>query len=149
MATYTDRLSAVSGRRATKYQNQIGVLHVRFARFAAAEKIFSEILGSTPDYTAAYVNLSNVYLLTGDLDRAVATLEDGVANTDGAPELSISLAQTFYNSGRRVEAAEIYHEVAELAPELAERYGHLGGGGSTARAGTGPDAPLLWNAGAE
>ena len=147
---YADRLERVSGRRALSYRNQIGVLHARFGRYDAAEETFEEIIDSEAGFSAAYVNLSNVYELLGESEQAVVVLESGVESggDDPDPVLSISLASALYRVGRKSEATEIYQQVESFAPELAARYDYLGGA-STARAGTEPDSPLLWDAGFE
>ena len=147
---YAARLDRVSGRRALSYRNQIGVLHARFGRYDAAERAFEEIIDTEGGFSAAYVNLSNVYELLGDSEQAVVVLESGIERGGDEPDpiLSISLATALYRVGRKNEATELYQQVEASAPELAARYDYLGGA-STARAGTEPDSPLLWDSGFE
>jgi tetratricopeptide (TPR) repeat protein len=146
---YQSRLDSAGPSRATKYRNQIGVLQARFGHLGVATETLEKLLADSPEYAAAYVNLANIHMLQDQVSLALEVLEKGVERTGGSPVVYISVAQALYQLGRKSEASEAYRQAIAESPRLADRFAYLAGDASTARAGTEPDAPLLWDGGDE
>ncbi len=84
-----------AGRRKITIKNRMGILHARFGFYKPAEKEFMECIGASPEYSPAYMNLINLYTLSGkrsDLNRIMAMIKKQ------NPELEIRLAETDNNN---------------------------------------------------
>ncbi len=85
-------------------------------RFPEAEKAHLDVLGELPDSAEAYVNLAIAQAMQGAFDRAVATLERGLARLPGSEVLLVRLGHTLLVTGRPLEALETMDRVLASNP---------------------------------
>lgn len=86
--------SGAAGRKLVLVKNRIGILHARFGNFKNAEREFKECINSDPRFNPAYINLVNLYKVTGDnnnLNRIIDQIKTG------NPDLGTRLAESAGN----------------------------------------------------
>jgi len=84
--------------------------------FAEAERTHLEILKEIPDSPEAYVNLALVQARQNAFDRAIATLNQGIARLPDSEVLLVRLGHTYLVSGKAAEALALMDRVLVLDP---------------------------------
>lgn len=75
-------------------KNIIGNIYNQQKKYDEAIKIYRELIASNPNFVQAYINLSTVYKLQGDMDKAVETADQAVENNPSSiplHELRVSM----------------------------------------------------------
>jgi len=85
-------------------------------KFADAERVYGEILAEIPDAPEAYVNLALAQAKQNGFDRAIATLERGIARLPGSEDLLVRLGHTYLVTGKAREALETMDKVLASNP---------------------------------
>jgi hypothetical protein len=138
--------AAGGGVKQVVINNRIGVLHARFGDLNKAESVFMDNIEENPGLISSYINLANLNLQRGRLDKAADILALGINREPDAPLLNLLLARTYKLQDRMAEAREQFRKVETAAPELAARYADfIEVEGAEARAGAeGPEFPFIW-----
>lgn len=99
-----------AGRRKITIKNRMGILHARFGFYKPAEKEFMECIGASPEYSPAYMNLINLYTLSGkrsDLNRIMAMIKNRILNwRSGSPKPIITIRMNPPFPGHLTKAEE-------------------------------------------
>jgi tetratricopeptide (TPR) repeat protein len=66
--------------------NNLGIALGRLGRRSEAAAVFEDTLRRAPDYWPAKVNLAEIDIAAGNVERAVELLESAVAQAPGAPD---------------------------------------------------------------
>ncbi len=137
-------------RRKSAIQNRLGILHVRFENYRAAEKVFKEINKEQPEYISAYVNLANLYRIQGKNGPAIGLLESALEKSPDSTAINLVLAQCYYEESEFIKAGNLFVKVNSKAPELALKFAYLaspgGGRDPIVRAsGAGEAQPVFWD----
>ena len=143
-----DRLRSRTGNRTVLVRNKIGVLHARFGRDGEAEAELSRCTTDDPDFAPAYLNLANLKLVRGELEKAAEIARTGLQRNPDSARLNIVLAIYHSRKGETGRVSAYLDRVHRSSPELARRYGYL----AEARAETGRGAAeeepsLIWDSG--
>lgn len=143
-----DRLRSRTGNRTVQVRNKIGVLHARFGRDGEAEAELSRCMADDPDFAPAYLNLANLKLVRGELEKAAEIARTGLQRNPDSALLNIVLAIFHSRKGETNRASAYLDKVHSSSPELARRYSYL----TEARAGTSMGVTeeelfLIWDSG--
>lgn len=116
--------------------NRLGVLYARYGRNEQAREQFQAIVREEP-FAPAYVNLANLAFLDGDYREAGEYYSQALEEDPYSGPALVGRARVAHRLEDYQEAEERYQVLANLAPELAERFSYLnpGAGGDGARAG--------------
>ena len=111
----------------------LAVAYTEVERFADAEVAFKRVLAITPDYSAAFYGLANLYRRQGRQEEAVAAR--GEANRLALERLAAGRAQaedavrsgvTFLNAGNVADARQRFEEAMKVFPGFAPAHYWLG-----------------------
>ncbi|UCC39775.1 MAG: sulfatase-like hydrolase/transferase [Candidatus Aminicenantes bacterium] len=92
-----------------------------------AIEIFTDIINRRPDMSLTYSQLSFVYRDVGQIDKAIETLEKGVAlNLSNNQDLLAKLGIYLQETGQFDRSMEILQAVLTMDPEHAEALNYLG-----------------------
>ncbi len=106
-----DDLVQSSAFKAVSVYNRMGVLHARFGNFEMAEELFRRCIVTRPDYTPAYINLTNLYMLTKKTDKIESVIDKlKTAN----PELALRLTDI-----QMLRRAEVKEPTAARAADIS------------------------------
>jgi tetratricopeptide (TPR) repeat protein len=125
----------------------MGILYATYSLLPEAEEWFLKALKD--DYMPAAVNLGNVAFLKEDYEAAVRYFSQALEYRPSHRGALIGLARAKYELDVFTEADELYQQIKEIDPELAERYSYLSSQveGSVSRASSAADrkGDLLWD----
>ncbi len=91
-----------------------------------AVKRLEELILVKKDLTTAYEYLANVYYQTGNLAKAVETLEKGVASCPPHSQMLGKLGIYLSEMGDQKKAIQVLEEAVALDPDDAEMWNYLG-----------------------
>jgi tetratricopeptide (TPR) repeat protein len=127
--------------------NRMGILYATYSLLPEAEEWFLKALKD--DYMPAAVNLGNVAFLKEDYEASVRYFSQALEYRPSHRGALIGLARAKYELDVFTEADELYRQIKEIDPELAERYSYLSSQveGSVSRASSAADrkGDLLWD----
>jgi arylsulfatase A-like enzyme/tetratricopeptide (TPR) repeat protein len=86
-------------------------------KYPEAERIYRRLLEDMPDSPASYVNLAIAQARQNGFDRAIATLDLGIARIPDSEILLVRLGHTYLVTGRVQEALATMEKVLVLNPE--------------------------------
>jgi choline-sulfatase len=89
-------------------------------RYADAERVYREIVAEIPDSPESYVNLAIVQARQNAFERALETLERGIARMPNSETLLVRLGHTYLVSGRPAEALETMEKVLAFDPQSVD-----------------------------
>jgi predicted CXXCH cytochrome family protein len=89
---------------------------VQLGQITEAEAYFRSAIDRAPVFTAAYINLADIYRLQGDEDAARTLLEQAVANNPEDPGAHFALGLSLVRAAEPDEAYAELEAAAELAP---------------------------------
>jgi tetratricopeptide (TPR) repeat protein len=89
---------------------------VQLGRLEEAEAQFRDAIDRAPVFTAAYVNLADLYRLSGDEETARALLEQAIANNPQDPSAHFALGLSLVRAGAPDDAFAELELAAEVAP---------------------------------
>jgi hypothetical protein len=107
-----------------KLYNRLGVAYAGYGLYVKAEEAFLNAV-SEVDYGPALVNLGNVYFIRGKYDRALDAYERAEEIYPENPKVILALARTHHEIENYGFVSRLYEKLAQIAPELAERYDYL------------------------
>ncbi len=113
------------GKDSPRLRNRFGVLYARYGRFADAEQQFLKAVDLSRSYAAPMVNLGNVYYLQQEPQKALRWYERARELAPNSKAVLAGLAQVQYELEQYDKVRESYSHLAEVAPEVAERYAYL------------------------
>lgn len=87
--------------------NLLGVVRAQQKRFEEAERLFLRAVKSSPTLVGAFVNLGQLYISTGDEERALRAFDAAAALAPDHPEVNYHLAAI--REGRREFARALEH----------------------------------------
>ena len=105
--------------------NKLGVLYARYGKNEEAEEEFEKALSKDRYYVPALVNLGNIYYLSRDLTRAKTYYERAfnVEPTNSTALLAVARVNHDLENYRLAE--QLYAQLKNSSPALAERYSYL------------------------
>ncbi|NOY09782.1 MAG: hypothetical protein GXP33_13175 [Spirochaetes bacterium] len=124
-SVYRKKLNSASGKKRASLSNRIGILHARFGRKEAAEKIFLKTIKDYPGYLSSYVNLSNIYLMGKNPAGAEKILQEALVIRPQSAVVNLQLARVYYSKSDGKQVLKYFLKAEKSAPELAERYNYL------------------------
>jgi len=89
---------------------------VQLGRLEEAEAQFRDAIDRAPVFTAAYVNLADLYRLSGDEETARALLEQAIANNPQDPSAHFALGLSLVRADAPDDAFAELELAAEVAP---------------------------------
>jgi Flp pilus assembly protein TadD len=112
-------------RRAPRYAYGhffLGVFYESAGRLDDAVTAYRETIRLAPKNLNAFRNLARTHVRLGSTGAAVATLEEGLTVSPGAPLLQMDLAQIYDQAGQSVKARPLWEAVAAQSadPELSK-----------------------------
>jgi hypothetical protein len=108
--------------------NRLGTLYARFGLFDQAEAEFLKVTGSRQPYVPAVVNLGNLSLIAGDLQKSQGYYERAASLEPDNMSALLGLARISYERGDQAAAKDLHARVETIDPELAARFAYLAGG---------------------
>ncbi|MFM7676586.1 MAG: tetratricopeptide repeat protein [Synechococcus sp.] len=90
-----------------------------------AERLYSELLGSSPVRHAAYAGLGASCLLANRVEEAVQWLSGSLAIKANAPEVISNLGTAYHRLGRLEDAKILYRQAIALKPDFADPHCNL------------------------
>ncbi|MCF6335038.1 MAG: tetratricopeptide repeat protein [Spirochaetales bacterium] len=150
--TLLQQLETANERKSASINNRLGILHIRFKNYRAAENVFKNINRDMPEYISAYVNLANLYRVQGKNEPAIGLLEKALKESPDSTSLNLVLAQCYYENADFQKAEDLFSMIKSQSPDLALKYGYLeapGRGQVTIQraAGAGENQPVFWDTG--
>jgi len=85
-------------------------------RWSDAIASFRSVIADDPSSVQAYRGLSNAYMGSGDSEKAIAVLKDGLPATREAPALLLAMAMAYGRMDRDSDAVATYERVLEKQP---------------------------------
>jgi len=104
-----------------KAHNFLGIAYFMKKDFAQALPCFLDAIRISPAYTSAICNLGNLQFEMGEVDAAVATLEQALAGSANDITLNFSLGNILLHKGELDSGFAYLKKVLELDPEYLER----------------------------
>lgn len=83
----------------------------------AAENAYREALALNPDWTAAYLNLADLYRLRKDESAALAALKQGLKKQPGHADLHFSMGLAYVRQQRHQDALKHFYKAARARPQ--------------------------------
>lgn len=108
-----------------KAVNRLGALYAKFGLYDKAAKEFQRIVAKT-EYGPALCNLGTIAYAQGSLDAALAWYRRAYKVEPGASTVLLGLARVYHDRENYDEVRTWYGRLAEVDPQLAERYAYLG-----------------------
>ena len=95
----------------------LGLLRVSLRDYQRAETDYRQALTLDPAYEAAYVNLSDLYRLQDDEEKAEQTLIEAQSALPGSAAVSHALGLHYVRAGQSTQAMSALARAVELAPD--------------------------------
>lgn len=105
---------------------QLAIVYARYGLYDKAHQVLEQLIRTHPEYSAAYNNRGNIYLLQHAHERALEAYRYAERIDPNDAGIKINLAMAYYRLDRRTEAAEKYQEAVVLDAALAKRYRAFG-----------------------
>ena len=100
----------------------IGWANIGKKNYPRAQSFFLQALEEQPEFITAIHGLAQVYLLTGQNNRAISYLHKSLRKIPNVPILHADLAQAYEAKGQRRQAKKAWQLVLRLAPEKSSLY---------------------------
>ncbi len=127
--------------------NKLGILYARYSLLGDAKTWFIKALES--GFRPAAVNLGNLAFLQEDYENAVLFFTKALEYRPDSRAALIGLARSKYELDVFTEADDLYQQIKEIDPALAERYSYLSSRveGSVSRASSAADrkGDVFWD----
>ena len=126
--------------------NRLGVLYARYGLYDKALARFESLSAVQREYVPALVNTANIHFLNGDYAKALSFYTRAGELSENNTGALLGIARAQYRLENFAEAERIYREVASADPELAGRFGYLGGSadGASRAASSADIGPAVW-----
>lgn len=98
------------------YTILLAQLNIRKASFDAAANLYKSIIDSEGYSTDMYINLANVFGLTGEYEKAWAMLDTISAKEGYSEELALNRQQLYYRTGETAKALKEARDLNDYAP---------------------------------
>jgi tetratricopeptide (TPR) repeat protein len=85
--------------------------------YVTGERLYREAIARHPAYAALYVNLADLFRLTGRTEEALRVLREGLAASPDSPPVSLALGFALVRAGQPAAALELFETAAAMAPE--------------------------------
>lgn len=105
---------------------QLATLHAQKKDWKSAEASYLKALELKPDYTAAQVELANIYQISGEKEKAAELMGKAQASGSSDAGALFSMGVVHINAQRYDEAEAAFTKVVELNPAQSEAHYHLG-----------------------
>ncbi|MBB6478509.1 transglutaminase domain-containing protein [Spirochaeta isovalerica] len=144
------REAAESGNKGS--YNKLGLIGAQFGKYDLAESAFNTALSLDRNYLPPKINLGNVFYMREEYQNALRILhsaeEDyikkGRTSSDSYAKVLLNISRSYYELENYDKAALYSQKMAEVAPELGDRYAYLGGSGGTRAADIGAALDILF-----
>ena len=127
--------------------NRLGILYATYGILPEAKEWFTKALED--EFEPAAVNLGNVSFLMDDYESAVLYFTQALEYRPNNRAALIGLARAKYELDVFTEADELYEQIKEIDPDLAERYSYLSSRveGSVSQASSAADrkGDMVWD----
>jgi tetratricopeptide (TPR) repeat protein len=110
------------------YHNALGLAYFAKGMNQEAESRMKEAIRLNREFSEAHVNLSAVYLVEGEWDKAISESREALKNIFyRTPELAhFNIGWGYYNKGEYEEALENFKKAVELNPRYSRAYYDMG-----------------------
>ncbi len=128
------KAAVVSSVGAPRDVNRLGLLYARYGLYPEAQIQFEK--AAERNSIPAIVNLGNILYLSGDYRKAADSYQRVLKLSPNSSRALLGLAKSQYEMENLGKVKEIYTQLKDINPELAQKYAYLGSGDTgTARAG--------------
>ncbi|MCG8685302.1 MAG: tetratricopeptide repeat protein [Desulfobacterales bacterium] len=100
----------------------IGWAYLGKKNYPKAQSFFLKAIDEKPGFTTAIHGLTQVYIRTGQTDRAISYLHKNLRRTPNVPILHADLAQCYETKGQLRQAVKAWQLVLQLSPENSSLY---------------------------
>ena len=100
----------------------IGWAQLAQNNYPAAQKYFLKAVREVPGFIPAIHGLAQIYMRTGQSDRAIAYLNKNIRKYPGTVIFHADLAQAYEACGRTPQAIKAWQVVTQLASENSNLY---------------------------
>lgn len=97
--------------------NLLGEIYAATQRYPEALAQFQQVISLYPKSPSAYARMADLHAQTGDLEKAIATLRSGIAETNRNAFLVFRLGVALQDSGQHAQAITTYEEVLKSNPD--------------------------------
>jgi tetratricopeptide (TPR) repeat protein len=112
--------------RAIEYRYELGEALRKSGDSARASEAYRDVLRIAPGFGPAWFGLGQALAAFGRPDRAIATLEEGMAKASLTPASLNFLGSLYQQSGDLQKSRSVLEQAAARAPELPEPHLNLG-----------------------
>ncbi len=102
------------------------ILHDRARDWRDEETLYTQTLAWTPGSARVRLNLGNLQLARGDLERAAAEFAEGLAHHPEDPDLLTNAGIAWLRLGQLASAGRALHRAVELDSDDAQAWANLG-----------------------
>ncbi|MGB6340876.1 MAG: tetratricopeptide repeat protein, partial [Candidatus Aminicenantaceae bacterium] len=95
----------------------VGLAFFYPGQFDRAVEELQKVIKMNPDFYLAHYHLGMVYSAQSNIEGAIAEYEKAVECSDGVPFIEMLLAITYYDSGRKSEAENLFERLKERAKQ--------------------------------
>ncbi len=117
---------AVKNPSVPQIHYNLAQLHSRKGDNAAAEAAYRKAIEVEASYSEGYVGLSNLLMVTRQMDQALEVIQKAAAEYPGEGRLQLQLGVVLFNSNQYEEAASALGKALADDPELTEANYYLG-----------------------
>ena len=96
------------------------------ANFQMAENLANDLASSFPNHPFAWIVLEAIYAQSGQLDKAIISMQQSVRLSPNDFEAHSNLGNALLVRGRLSEAEASYREAIRIKPDFAEAHSNLG-----------------------
>jgi hypothetical protein len=115
---YLEMIEADPGN--TKIRNRLGLLYARHGMYKSAEEQFLGLLNERSEYLPAVINLGNVYVFNGELEKALQLFKWANTLAPGEDRILYILSLVCTRLGKRLESQRYLKELQAINSDLSD-----------------------------
>lgn len=104
----------------------LGQIYLRKGDNAAAEAAYRKALEADAGYSEGYIALSNLFMTTRQMDKALELIQKAAADNPGDGKLQLQLGVVLFNSNKYEEAGAAFTKALADDPAMSEANYYLG-----------------------
>jgi tetratricopeptide (TPR) repeat protein len=104
----------------------LGQIHLRQGDNAGAEAAYRKAIEADAGYVEGYIALSNLFMTTRQMDKALELSQKAAADNPGEARLQLQLGVVLFNSNKYDEAGAAFTKALAVDPAMSEANYYLG-----------------------